>query len=45
MSTFADFRHRRGHYFHSHPWHEAFALIASLVLAGLMVMALATSAH
>ena len=45
MSTFMDFRHRRGSYFHPHPWHEGFALIASMVLAALMVLALATSAH
>jgi hypothetical protein len=45
MATFMDFRHRRGSYFHPHPWHEVFALVATLALAALMVMALATSAH
>jgi hypothetical protein len=40
-----DFRQRRSSYFHSHPLHGAFALIASLVLAGMIVLVLATSAR
>jgi hypothetical protein len=30
-------------YFHVHPWHSLFSLIASVVLAGLVVMVLVES--
>ncbi|HZQ22361.1 MAG TPA: hypothetical protein VFA89_06135 [Terriglobales bacterium] len=39
------FRLLHDRYFHPHPWHDVFALVASLVLAGLMVLVLATAAH
>jgi hypothetical protein len=39
------FRLRHEPYFQPHPWHEVFALVASLALAGLIVLVLATSAH
>jgi len=37
MRTFMHARHRHDAYFHSHPMHAAYSLIASLALAGLMV--------
>ena len=45
MKTFMDFRTRHDHYFHPHPWHGVFALLASLALAALMVLGLATAAR
>jgi len=32
-------------HFHAHPWHTTFSLIASFLLAGLVVLALASSAR
>lgn len=43
MRTLFNTRHQRD-YFHSHPLHGTFALIASLVLAGMVVLALVWSA-
>jgi hypothetical protein len=43
MRTMMDFRHRRNNYFHPHPWQGAFALIASLALAVLIVLVLGLS--
>jgi hypothetical protein len=40
-----DFRARHEDYFHPHPWHGVFALLASLALAGLMVIAFAIAAR
>ena len=45
MRTFMHARHRQGAYFHSHPMHTAYSLIASLALAGLMVLALVIAAR
>jgi hypothetical protein len=45
MRTFMDFRARHEDYFHPHPWHGVFALLASLALAGLMVIAFAIAAR
>ncbi|MGA8312528.1 MAG: hypothetical protein WB755_21025 [Terriglobales bacterium] len=35
----------RGHYFHAHPLQATFSLIASMLLAGLAVLALVLSAQ
>jgi hypothetical protein len=43
MRAMMDFRHRRNDYFHPHPWQGAFALIASLALAVLIVLVLGVS--
>ncbi len=43
MRTFAHWRSERGEYFHMHPMHGVFSLIASMVLAGLVVLALVES--
>ena len=40
MPTMINFRHRRSNYFHSHPLHGSFALIASMALAALIVVAI-----
>jgi hypothetical protein len=45
MRTLTGWRSRHDHYFHPHPLHSAFSLIASLALAGLMVIALAIAAR
>jgi hypothetical protein len=45
MRNTMDFRHRRVNYFHSHPLHSTFALVASLALAGLIAMVLVWSAR
>ena len=41
MRTFA--QRRSIEYFHVHPWHGLFSLIASVALAGLVVMILVES--
>lgn len=41
MRTLA--QRRSMEYFHVHPWHGLFSLIASVVLAGLVVMVLVES--
>jgi hypothetical protein len=38
-----DFRHRHNSYFQPHPLHGTFALIASMALAGLIVVAILLS--
>ena len=43
MRAMAHVRSERNEYFHLHPWHSMFSLIASLVLAGLVVLALVES--
>jgi hypothetical protein len=46
MTPFMHAKHRQVTYFHGHPLHGAFSLIASLLLAGLIVITvLVTSAH
>ena len=45
MRTFMHARNRHDSYFHPHPFHTAFSLIASLALAVLIVLALATAAR
>lgn len=38
-------RHHDAHYFHPHPLHGLFSLLASLALAGLIVIAFAIAAR
>jgi len=38
MTPLMNVKHRHVSYFHSHPLHSTFSLIASLILAGLIVM-------
>jgi len=38
MTPLMNVKHRHVSYFHSHPLHGTFSLIASLILAGLIVM-------
>jgi hypothetical protein len=45
MRTFMHARNRHDLYFHSHPFHAVYSLIASLALAVLIVLALATAAR
>jgi hypothetical protein len=45
MRTLLHFRTHDGGYFHSHPFHSAFSLIASFVLAMLIVLLLVSSAR
>jgi hypothetical protein len=45
MRTFMHLRHRQDTYFHSHPLHTTYSLIATLALAGLMVLALVIAAR
>lgn len=46
MRPLMNVKHREDHYFHAHPLQSRFALIASLTLAGLIVVALLmTYAH
>jgi hypothetical protein len=39
------FRHPREHYFHAHPLHGTFSLIASMLLAALIVLVFVASAR
>lgn len=39
MRTFAHARLDHNEYFHLHPWHRLFTLVASMVLAGVVVLA------
>ena len=39
MRTLMHWRMERGRYFHAHPQHAAYSLIASMLLAGLLVLA------
>jgi hypothetical protein len=43
MRAFAHGRSERNEFFHLHPMHSLFSLIASVVLAGLVVLALVES--
>jgi hypothetical protein len=45
MRTLLHFRTHDGGHFHSHPFHSAFALIASFVLAILVVLLFAATAR
>lgn len=45
MRTFLHARHRPDTYFHSHPLHNTYSLIATLALAGLMVLVLVIAAR
>jgi len=40
MTPLLNIKHRHENYFHAHPLHGTFSLIASLVLAGLIVITL-----
>ena len=45
MRTLMPWRTERGRYFHAHPQQTMFSLIASMLLAALVVLALALSAR
>ena len=45
MKTLLHFHTHDGGFFHGHPFHSAFALVASFVLAMLFVLLFATTAH
>jgi hypothetical protein len=45
MRSLTHWRMDRGRYFHAHPQHAAYSLIASAVLAGLLVLAFVLSAR
>ncbi|HXZ32340.1 MAG TPA: hypothetical protein VEH30_08665 [Terriglobales bacterium] len=45
MRTLLHFRTHDGGYFHSHPLHSVFSLIASFALAVLLVLVLVSSAR
>jgi hypothetical protein len=46
MTPFMNVKHRHVTYFHGHPLHGMFSLLASLILAGLIVITvLVTTAH
>ena len=45
MKTLLHFRTHDGGFFHSHPFHSAFALVASFVLAMLCVLLFAVTAR
>jgi hypothetical protein len=45
MRTLLHFKTHDGGYFHIHPFHSAFSLIASFVLAMLIVLLLVTTAR
>jgi len=45
MKTLLHFRTHDGGHFHSHPFHSTFALIASFVLAMLVVLLFAATAR
>jgi len=45
MRTLLHFRTHDGGYFHSHPFHSLFSLIASLALSALIVLVLVSSAR
>ena len=44
MHTPTHWRTERGCYFHAHPLHAVFSLVASMLLAGLIVLVLVLSA-
>jgi hypothetical protein len=43
MRAFAHARLEHNEYFHLHPWHSLFTLMASVVLAGVVVLVLVES--
>jgi len=45
VRTLTPWRTERGRYFHAHPQQAMFSLIASMLLAALVVLALALSAR
>jgi hypothetical protein len=45
MRTLLHFRTHDSGYFHSHPLHSVFSLIASLILSALIVLVLVSSAR
>ena len=45
MRTFLHLRGPRHPYFHVHPLHGSFSLITTMLLAGLLVLALAMTAR
>ena len=45
MRHLMPWRTERGRYFHAHPQQAMFSLVASMLLAGLVVLALALSAR
>lgn len=45
MKTLLHFKRHEDRYFHAHPLHLTFSLIASFVLAVLIVFVLAVPAH
>jgi hypothetical protein len=45
MPTSMHWRTERGRHFHGHPLHATFSLIASMLLAGLIVLVLVLSAR
>jgi hypothetical protein len=45
MRTLLHFRTHDGGYFHSHPFHSVFSLIASFILSMLIVLVLVSSAR
>ena len=40
MRPLMNVKHREDHYFHAHPMQNAFALVASIILAGLILVAM-----
>jgi hypothetical protein len=45
MPSLTHWRMDRGRYFHAHPQHTTYSLIASAMLAGLLVLAFVLSAR
>ncbi len=45
MHTSMHWRTERGRYFQAHPLHAVFSLVASMLLAGLIVLVLVLSAR
>lgn len=45
MKTSLHLKRHEDKYFHLHAWHSLFSLVATFVLAVLMVLVLVTSAH
>ena len=45
MKTLLHFKRHEDHYFHAHPLHLSFSLVAAFVLAVLFVFVLAVPAH
>lgn len=45
MRTSLHFRTHDGGYFHSHPFHSVFSIVASFILSALIVLVLVSSAR